>query len=47
MEPLNDPLKDRVVKGVKAPPHQPLQAKLMWKENKSNKPEWKLIRNHL
>lgn len=30
MEPLNDPLKDRTVKSVKAPPHRPLDPKLMF-----------------
>jgi len=30
MEPLNDPVKDRVVKQVKPPPHKPLEAKLMF-----------------
>lgn len=47
MEPLSDPLKDRRVKNVKPPPHKPLAEKLMWREGKSHKPEWKLIRNHL
>lgn len=30
MEVLNDPLKDRVVKTVKPPPHRPLETKLMF-----------------
>ena len=35
MESLSDPLGDRVVKGVKAPPHKPLLDSLMWKDGKS------------
>ena len=30
MEPLSDPLNDRVIKTVKPPPHRPLTAKLMY-----------------
>ena len=30
MEPLSDPIKDRVVKQVKPPPHRPLDPKLMF-----------------
>jgi len=35
MELLCDPMKDRVVNGVKAPPHKPLLDSLMWKDGKS------------
>lgn len=48
MEPLNDPLKDRAVKSVKAPPHKPLDKKLIWPDpKKPAKPDWKLMRDHL
>lgn len=38
MEPLSDPRKDRAIKSVKAPPHKPLSAELLWKDpdNPSN-----------
>jgi serine/threonine-protein phosphatase 2B catalytic subunit len=37
MEPLGDPLKDRQVKTLKAPPHKPLDKALLWPEKlKSN-----------
>lgn len=32
MEPLNDPIKDRVVKNLKPPPHKPLDKALLWPE---------------
>ena len=32
MELLADPLKDRVVKNLKAPPHKPLDKALIWPE---------------
>jgi hypothetical protein len=35
MESLNDPLNDRAVKSVKAPPHRPLAPELMY-PNPSN-----------
>jgi len=37
MEPLSDPLKDRVVKKVKAPPHRPLTDALMFPKKGSGK----------
>lgn len=37
MEPLNDPLKDRMVKQVKPPPHRPLDAKLMFPDKLKRK----------
>lgn len=30
MDSLSDPLKDRVVKNLKAPPHKPLDKSLIW-----------------
>jgi serine/threonine-protein phosphatase 2B catalytic subunit len=43
MEPLLDPLKDRVVKRLKPPPHRPLAHHLMFPD----KPDWIAIRDHL
>ena len=37
MEPLNDPLKDRMVKQVKPPPHRHLDAKLMFPDKLKRK----------
>ena len=34
MEDLIDPLKDRVVKSVRPPPHKPLHHNLIWPEGK-------------
>jgi len=47
MEPLIDPLKDRAVKTVKAPPHRPLSKELMFPDKLKKKPDWKLLRDHL
>jgi len=47
MEPLSDPLRDRVMKSVKAPPHRPLARNLMFPDKLKNKPDWKVIRDHL
>src|SRR5690349_15906604 len=47
MEPLSDPLKDRVVKRVKAPPHRHLAKQLMIPVRLKNKPDWRVIRDHL
>jgi len=47
MDPLLDPLKDRVVKTVKPPPHRPLARNLMFPDRLKNKPDWKVIRDHL
>jgi len=47
MEPLSDPLKDRVVKSVKLPPHKPLTRELMFPDRLKGKPDWKVIRDHL
>jgi len=47
MEPLSDPNKDRVVKSVKPPPHRPLAKHLMFPDRLKNKPDWRLIRDHL
>jgi len=47
MEALSDPNKDRVVKSIKPPPHRPLARNLMFPDKLKNKPDWKLIRDHL
>jgi serine/threonine-protein phosphatase 2B catalytic subunit len=47
MDSLSDPTKDRVVKSVKAPPHKPLARALIWPDKNKNKPDWKLLRDHL
>lgn len=46
MEPLSDPKNNRPVKDVKPPPHKPLSENLIWPKG-NNKPDWKLIRDHL
>ena len=38
MELLADPLKDRVVKNLKAPPHKPLDKALIWPEKMKGMP---------
>jgi serine/threonine-protein phosphatase 2B catalytic subunit len=47
MEPLKDPLGDRMVKSTKPPPAKPLDTKLMFPDKLKNKPDWKLLRDHL
>ena len=47
MDPLSDPLKDRAIKSVKPPPHRPLSRQLMFPDRLKNKPDWKVIRDHL
>jgi len=47
MDPLLDPLKDRKIKKVKPPPHRPLQENIMFPKKGSDKPDWKLVRDHL
>jgi len=47
MEPLTDPAKDRAVKTVKPPPHRPLTRQMMFPDRLKNKPDWKVIRDHL
>lgn len=44
MEPLNDPLGDRVVTSVKPPPHIPLEHNLLFS---SGNPNWAALKNHL
>ena len=44
MEPLCDPLNNRVKKNVPPPPHKPLPSKLLFKNNQVN---WKLLRDFL
>lgn len=46
MELLSDPANNRPVRSIKPPPHKPLSKNLMWPNGK-NKPDWKLIREHL
>ena len=47
MELLNDPLNDRVVKGMSPPPHQPLSPELLFPRGHSFPPDWKALKNHL
>ena len=47
MEPLCDPLGDRSVKTVPAPPHRPLKRTLFFPPTLKGKPDWKLVRDHL
>ena len=47
MEPLIDPLGDRMVKTVPPPPHRPLKRELFFPPNLKGKPDWKLVRDHL
>jgi serine/threonine-protein phosphatase 2B catalytic subunit len=44
---LPDPNNDRAVKSFQPPPHRPLPRNLMFPEKLKNKPDWKLIRDHL
>jgi serine/threonine-protein phosphatase 2B catalytic subunit len=44
MDPLTDPLNNRVVKNLPPPPHRPLDSKLMFKGDKVN---WSLMRDFL
>ncbi|CAK75018.1 unnamed protein product (macronuclear) [Paramecium tetraurelia] len=47
MDLLKDPVNDRQVKTLKPPPHRPLSRNLMFPDKLKNKPDWKLIRDHL
>eukprot|EP01017_Pseudomicrothorax_dubius_P025657 TRINITY_DN2794_c0_g2_i5.p1 TRINITY_DN2794_c0_g2~~TRINITY_DN2794_c0_g2_i5.p1 ORF type:complete len:215 (-),score=21.28 TRINITY_DN2794_c0_g2_i5:30-674(-) len=47
MEPLSDPLKDRVMKSIRAPPHRPLDRSLIWPARLKNKPDWRLLKDHM
>ncbi|CAK80679.1 unnamed protein product (macronuclear) [Paramecium tetraurelia] len=47
MDLLNDPANDRHVKTLKPPPHRPLMRNLMFPDKLKNKPDWKLLRDHL
>ena len=59
MDLLKDPVNDRMVKTLKAPPHKPLDQKLLYPEKlKGNipkgvlyyckgKPDWKQLKDHL
>ena len=44
MEPLKDPLNNRVVKSLPPPPHRPLSSSLIFKGDKIN---WSLMRDFL
>jgi serine/threonine-protein phosphatase 2B catalytic subunit len=44
---LPDPNNDRVVKSFQPPPHKPLPRNLMFPDRLKNKPDWKLIKDHL
>ncbi|CAK83580.1 unnamed protein product (macronuclear) [Paramecium tetraurelia] len=47
MELLRDPSHDRVVKTLKPPPHYPLSRQLMFPDKLKNKPDWRLLLDHL
>lgn len=47
MEPLADPLGDRVVEEVPPPPHRFLDSSLLFPRTTPGKPDWKLLRDHL
>ena len=50
MEPLIDPLNDRVVKDVQPPPHHPLSHSLLFPRrtfHSVRKPDWRALRSHL
>ena len=47
MEPLPDPLGDRIVEEVVAPPHRFLDSKLLFPRSTPGKPDWKLLKEHL
>ena len=55
MEPLKDPLNDRKAKNVKPPPQKNLDTEKLFPSGtvsnsilaKPDKPDWKLLRNHL
>nr|CAI44590.1 calcineurin-A2-2 [Paramecium tetraurelia] len=47
MELLRDPSKDRVVKTLKPPPHRPLSNQLMFPDKLKNKPDWRILQDHL
>ena len=43
MEPLADPLNDRIIKSVPAPPHRPLQTHHVYTVSDGTLPDWKFI----
>lgn len=51
MEPLCDPLEDRPVKSHPAPPHKPLDHKLLFpqhlKRGTEEVPDWKALKDHM
>ncbi|CAD8181791.1 unnamed protein product [Paramecium octaurelia] len=47
MDSLKDPANDRYVKTLKPPPHRPLAKNLMFPDKLKNKPDWKLLKDHL
>ncbi|KAL7067926.1 putative serine/threonine protein phosphatase [Cryptosporidium serpentis] len=47
MQPLKDPLNDRVVKDVEPPPSLPLSRELLFPESLEGKPDWKTLKLHL
>ncbi|CAD8176137.1 unnamed protein product [Paramecium pentaurelia] len=47
MELLRDPSHDRVVKTLKPPPHRPLSHQLIFPDKLKNKPDWRLLLDHL
>ncbi|EPR61119.1 protein phosphatase 2B catalytic subunit, calcineurin family phosphatse superfamily protein [Toxoplasma gondii TgCatPRC2] len=47
MEPLADPLHDRVVTSVQPPPAQPLKHSLLYPSGPANPPNWQELKSHL
>jgi len=47
MEPLADPLGDRVVEEVPPPPHRFLDSYLLFPRSTPGKPDWKVLKDHL
>ena len=47
MEPLKDPVGDRVVKTHTPPPAKPLCEKILYPDGKKNKPDCDVLRKHL
>ncbi|KAH7647813.1 phosphatase 2B catalytic subunit [Cryptosporidium bovis] len=47
MEPLRDPLNDRVVKDVDPPPMFPITEELLFPDGIDGKPDWRTLKSHL
>ncbi|CAG9334505.1 unnamed protein product [Blepharisma stoltei] len=47
MEPLIDPLHDRAIGDVPAPPHRPLDRNILYPNGIISPPDWRILRSHL